>query len=337
MKRRSEVGSTSERRELQVLWRLCERCNFRCEYCFRDGVDAHRGAEHPDCAARAPDHIARSFDATGHPWLIRLTGGEPFLYPGFLELVAALTQHHRVAINTNLGAPGVRELADRIAPSRVHSIYATLHLREVERHRLTESWIEAFLELQAKGFPMRLALLTHPALLPHLGERIEMLRSQGVVHVYVKILRGQVSGRQLPTAYSQSERRLIRAAGPSDDELGILEDRVHFRGLRCAAGCTAFDLDLHGNLTRCSGVRSPRGNLFAGRFDPDVEPRRCPVWTCTCPYQGLRFARRVGSWARVLERAAPAAHRLARRLVAAHPARTTESAGTASSSRDAAR
>lgn len=71
-------------RESQVLWRLTETCGFRCEYCPREEARAAG----PDPPRPAPERTAACFDATGRPWLIRITGGEPFLYPGFLALAA---------------------------------------------------------------------------------------------------------------------------------------------------------------------------------------------------------------------------------------------------------
>ena len=57
----------SEESEYQVQWRLNERCNFRCAYCFREGRDQHRADEHPDCGKYSPEHIARSFDSVFAP------------------------------------------------------------------------------------------------------------------------------------------------------------------------------------------------------------------------------------------------------------------------------
>ena len=294
----------SEESEYQVQWRLNERCNFRCAYCFREGRDQHRADEHPDCGKYSPEHIARSFDsvfapngrknvATGKTWRIRLTGGEPFLYPGFIALAQALTRRHRLAVNTNLSAPAVRDFADQIAPSRVHSINATLHLHEVEKRGLMARWFETFLYFQQKGFNIRLVCLTHPLLLGRLASDLEHFRAQGVARTYVKIFRGPWNGRHYPAAFTSEERRLIQKTGLSEDEQLILDGRVCFLSLYCGAGCIAFDMDVRGTLTRCSGVKTPHGNLFEGQFNPDTQPRPCPVLTCACPYQGMRFAEKA--------------------------------------------
>jgi MoaA/NifB/PqqE/SkfB family radical SAM enzyme len=279
--------------EYQVQWRLNERCNFRCAYCFREGRDQHRADEHPDCGKYSPEHIARSFDATGKTWRIRLTGGEPFLYPGFIALAQALTRRHRLAVNTNLSAPAVRDFAERVAPARVHSINATLHFHEVEKRGLMARWFETFLYFQEKGFNIRLVCLTHPLLLGRLASDLEHFRAQGVARTYVKIFRGPWNGSHYPGAFTAEERRLIQKAGLTEDEQRILDGRVYFLSLYCGAGCIAFDMDVRGILTRCSGVKTPHGNLFEGQFNPDTQPRPCPVLTCACPYQGMCFAEKA--------------------------------------------
>ena len=305
----------SEESEYQVQWRLNERCNFRCAYCFREGRDQHRADEHPDCGKYSPEHIARSFDsvfapktflrqsgaktpgrknvATGKTWRIRLTGGEPFLYPGFIALAQALTRRHRLAVNTNLSAPAVRDFAEQIAPARIHSINATLHFHEVEKRGLMARWFETFLNFQEKGFNIRLVYLTHPLLLGRIASDLEHFRAQGVARTYVKIFRGPWNGSHYPGAFTAEERRLIQKAGLTEDEQRILDGRVYFLSLYCGAGCIAFDMDVRGILTRCSGVKTPHGNLFEGQFNPDTQPHPCPVLTCACPYQGIRFAEKA--------------------------------------------
>jgi hypothetical protein len=37
---------------------------------------------------------AAGFDSTGYRWLLHMTGGEPGIYPQFVELCEALTERH---------------------------------------------------------------------------------------------------------------------------------------------------------------------------------------------------------------------------------------------------
>ncbi len=279
--------------EYELLWRLNQRCNYRCEYCFRDGVDDYRSAEHPDCGKYPPEHIAGAFDSTGKRWRIHMTGGEPFLYPGFVELAAALTQNHRISVNTNLSTSNVYTFGEVVPPGRVHSINATVHLEELTRRESgVDGYVDRFLFLQNRGFNIRLMYLTHPSLPDRLVRDVETFRSRGIRNVYLKTFHGRYGDREYPMAFTRNERRLFKEQGAPRRELDIFDMETCFLGRRCDAGHIALDMDLAGNLTRCSSVREDHGNLLEGRYHFDPAPARCPARICRCTYQGMKFAHR---------------------------------------------
>jgi MoaA/NifB/PqqE/SkfB family radical SAM enzyme len=281
--------------DCEMLWRMNRRCNFNCVYCFRS-VDEDKRTEDPACGKYSAEHIAKRFDETGKVWRIFMTGGEPLLYPGFVELAKALTRGHYISMNTNLSTPNAYELADAVESKRVHTINADIHILEREKSRDgVREYLRKFLHFQERGFNIWLGYVTYPPLFGRIEEDMEWLRGEGVKRINVKVFQGRYRNRRYPRDYSDEERAFIRGLGLNNYEQDILACRVSFLGKKCEAGHRAFEMDTSGNLTRCSTLKDGYGNLFEGTFRPGKSSRRCTVKKCACSYQGMNFTGAGGS------------------------------------------
>ena len=111
-----------------VSWNMNTTCNYRCSYCTQRFVD-DRG----QWAKDLPRFIA-AFAALPGDWEIKLSGGEPFRHPDFLDAVAKLAAaRRRVSVVTNFSAP-LDELfgfADATR-SKPGLISASLHIEYAE-------------------------------------------------------------------------------------------------------------------------------------------------------------------------------------------------------------
>ncbi len=279
-------------------WQLNQACNFNCPYCFRSGLDRYRRTEHPFCGQLTPRQVADAFNATGQTWRIHLSGGEPFLYPGFVDLAEALTQDHQLSINTNLSTANCEDFLARISPGRVHRLRASLHWQERRNHPSgLERFAERVVRFQRAGFAIRVECVAYPPLLGDLSEIREGLARFGVTDLRLKTFRGRYGGKLYPAAYAPAERRFLREMGLSGKDGAVLEGGNSYWQRRCLAGCTAFSMDIEGNLWHCDTLRRGYGNLLRGEFRPDREPVACPAPRCNCPYQGLKFATaELGPW-----------------------------------------
>src|SRR6187402_356769 len=112
--------------DIEADWILLQTCNYRCSYCFAP----------PEMLGEklrtfgTPRQWGDSFDRTGRTWLLHITGGEPSIYPDFVELTEILTARHYISLNTNLTHASLRDFAGRVEPSRVNFINAGFHLEE---------------------------------------------------------------------------------------------------------------------------------------------------------------------------------------------------------------
>jgi MoaA/NifB/PqqE/SkfB family radical SAM enzyme len=220
-----------------VMWRMNQRCNYKCAYCFREGVDEARWQEHPDCGKYTPEHISSCFDNTGRRWRIHMTGGEPLLYPQFVELAVRLAARHQLSINTNLSTDNVFEFGCGVRVEGVYVINATAHIAEQEKRRDGISkFIERALFLQDKGFRLRIMYVTYPPLLGRMQEDMRMFQASGIRECVAKVFRGWHEGKLYPGAYSSEQKALIRSQRLSRKEQAVLDCRTSFQWRRCTAG-----------------------------------------------------------------------------------------------------
>lgn len=297
----AEVTQTKSRKiptkaRYDMHWEMNRRCNFNCAYCFRQKPDADRRSEDPDCARYSTEHIAQRFDEIGKPWRIRMTGGEPFLYPDFVELARLLTRAHYISVSTNLSTPNTYDFADAVEPDRVALINANLHIMEREKSvNGVRKYLQKFLFFQERGFNINLVYVTYPPLLGRIAEDIKWWRGQGVRSIVVKVFQGKFQDKRYSRDYTDEERSLLRGLGLNNCEEEILARRVSFLGTKCQAGHLAFAMDISGNVTRCTSLKEDYGNLFDGTFVPGKVLLRCTARKCACTYEGIHFAASKGS------------------------------------------
>ncbi len=286
-----EMTDNSEHVQLyHMMWRLNQLCNYECVYCFRNGVDKDRLKEHCDCGKHSPERIAECFDNTQKTWRIHMTGGEPFLYPKFIDLTRNLAINHQLSINTNLSTSNIYDFAHEIPAPKVHAINATAHILELEKRKnATKSFLEKLLFLQDKGFRVKLMYITYPPLFNRLEKDIAYFKAEGVKNIVIKIFRGPYEGKFYPNCYTEKQVEFIKSLGLSSYELAILAGKDNFGGRLCLAGHKAFNMDISGNLTKCCSIEKKHGNLFEENYHFDKSPTPCPVTSCICPYQGMKF------------------------------------------------
>jgi MoaA/NifB/PqqE/SkfB family radical SAM enzyme len=302
--KRTASQDATTRYGLEADWQLLNTCNYRCNYCFFS--DEMLGEKLRTCASVQEWRAA--FDATEDVWLLHMTGGEPSIYPQFVELCQALTERHYISINSNLTHSSLVDFAERIDPSRVSFINASLHLVEREGRSGNAKFLRHADLLRSKGFPIMVSLVATPTALARFPDAVALLRPVGLFPI-PKLLRGPYEGRHYPTAYSELDKVRFRAyaaearrsyqtaiarmAEPpsinmfSDDE--FLEGEPSFTGVPCDAGYRFVGINPNGDVFRCSSATS-LGNLLDGTFAARSGPAPCD--TAYCFY----FCRKYAAW-----------------------------------------
>ncbi|WP_291326571.1 GTP 3',8-cyclase MoaA [Desulfovibrio sp. UCD-KL4C] len=107
---------------------VTDRCNLRCKYCMTKDFTF---TPHPNILRYEEMLRLVNLAATLNISKLRLTGGEPFVRRGFMDFVAAVTQHHanmdlRITTNGTLIEPYINDLK-KIGISRLNISLDTLN------------------------------------------------------------------------------------------------------------------------------------------------------------------------------------------------------------------
>lgn len=266
-----------------VSWNMNTTCNYRCSYCTQRFVD-DRG----QWATDLPKFLA-AFAALPGDWEIKLSGGEPFRHPDFLDAVRALAAaNRRVSVVTNFSAP----LAELFAfcdhtRARPGVISASLHLEYADPTELVAKAREVAAHHAGK---LVVTCVATRANLPRLPD----LRAQFAAAGLRFNTQPEKQDRDV-IAYDDAEREQLVQLGGHNNTGAIAPS---FTGQPCWAGARYFIVDHRGDAFRCYPARRQRrerlGNLLDGTFRVRTEAAPCQYEYCNCsvPFQrGMVAAR----------------------------------------------
>ncbi len=256
-----------------IIWNMTRKCNFRCEYCYFPHDNS------PVTRTLPVDRITDFLDATGRTWTVGMTGGEPFIYPGFVDICDALTQRHRIGVDTNLSVSSkVREFARRIDPARVQDLYVALHIQERERIKGVPAFIDNARLLIESGFKVIVNYVVHPSLEDRFRADSDFFAAHGIA-ITPRPFRGKLDGRRYPEAYGDRARAIFADHPEQGRKIAF-----NFQGVPCFAGKTLLRMDPDGTVYRCPGDKTVLGNVLDDvRLADDAQPCTKP----RCPCRGL--------------------------------------------------
>ena len=278
-------------------WYINTACNYRCSYCKPEDLASRQAP-----AARwieVWDDIHRRYG----PCHISFSGGEPFVYPGFMEILAGGTRHHTVEVITNLSFD-VRPLVETVDLRRLR-LGASLHPECVD----LDEFLARVKELRRYDFEKWVTFVAYP---PHLDRILDYQKRVQDAGVRFSILpyNGSWDGRTYPQGYTEAEKKVILEACGDDEpnlrsfkwgngkkEEGQGATAKLTQGRPCLMGKSYARVYPDGTAKRCCapGARD-LGNLIDGTFRLDEEPQpcaseRCPCWKCMIPGEEERWER----------------------------------------------
>jgi hypothetical protein len=264
-----------------VSWNINTACNYRCSYCTQRFMD-DRGR-----ASRDTPRFLAAFARLPGRWEVKISGGEPFVHPYLVDIVAGLAElGHRVSVVTNFSAPRDRLAAFvEAARGRVGVFSMSLHLEYVEDvgEFLDKAvWLGRALAARQDGrLPpphLNVTSVATRAALPELPALAARFAAAGVAF---KIQPERQDGAVI--AYDADEEAALHALG-GHNRTGRIVHR--YLGRPCWAGARYFILDDRGRAWRCYPARraklEPLGDFLDPAFTLAAEPRPCQYAACTC-------------------------------------------------------
>ena len=211
-------------------WHLTSRCNLACSHCYQEGAPAPE----PDAAAiakianAAADTVAAWGQAYGIGFspAFNVTGGEPLVLPGIMDVLALLKgKGFEVSLLTNgtlVDGEKARRLADLLDSAQV-SVEGPERVHDAIRGRgnLAKAMRGAEL-LAAAGIPVNLNVTLSKLNIDCIDEVISMARDAGAVRVGFSRLVPSGRGRDLakemlaPDEVRDAYSRLLGGHGAAD-------------------------------------------------------------------------------------------------------------------------
>lgn len=230
--------------------------------------------------------IAARVDATEKRCLIIFSGGEPFLFPDFVELCRLITRNHSIELVTNLSSRRVLDFAEKINPSKVELVEISLHISELKRKNLLNNFIDNIRLLKTKGFNIKVTYVMYPPLVKRFERDYDFFISHGV-EVEPRLYRGLYRLRKYPKSYNRNEKAIISKyiASPLGN---LLASKPAFKGKICSAGRSSVVIHHDGKICRCQGDQKQIGNFITQGITLFDMPKKCTSSSCPCPSEGLR-------------------------------------------------
>ena len=248
---------------LKECWiHLTDRCNLACRHCLFSASPAQAAALPPALLGQTITQ-ARKLGCS----LFYFTGGEPFVYPGFSELLAELLTEpstHAVVLTNGLLIPEHLDGLEELPKERLHlqlSLDGLKEEHEALRGTATFDRLLASLRLLRQGgFALTLSVAVNRANVHQLAELTALAAAEGVknLHLLWHFVRGHGDAAQFVTP-AEILPELIRAQETAE-RLGITIDNVEtLRGQVFSTPGTRHDLSNSGWESLAVG---PDGHVY---------------------------------------------------------------------------
>lgn len=265
-------------------WGMHYECNYRCSYCYAPKPEKPCFSEEKkNCAdylsAAEWRRVWENVHAKYGACRIRLDGGEPSIYPSFMELVESVSNRHYLQINTNLSFDPA-QFADRVDPARVR-IDASLHLEYVS----PSEFVEKIRLLHGRGFKIVASCVAYPPLIDKVKEckrPFEEMQIPFIIHPYS----GEFNGKSYPKAYEVEEASKIYSAEEvSRVIMSWRKGEINLtKGKLCRMGQMYGRIYPNADVYRCcaEGGTHRIGNLRDDSFSLLDENLPCERDNCPC-------------------------------------------------------
>jgi MoaA/NifB/PqqE/SkfB family radical SAM enzyme len=285
-----------------IEWELTTRCNYDCSYCTQR---SYAGLHWGDCSDKTIDAVLSVLKHREGSWLVKLSGGEPFLHPRFIEITERLTRlSHRVATTTNFSVPQrVLERFLEAAGPNLDYLTASLHLeqvRDVEEFFTKAAWFQSAKPAKARFVVTTVGIESD---LPKLRPLADRLMDAGIQFEVAPRKEGmEYATYKDPEFVAFMERHALT-------NVEQIKGR-RILGTICHTGSLFARITIDGDVLRCYNYQ-PRfalGNVVRGDFQWLEGPKPCLARECTCTVPANRNMIEYGNRAPLPELAQDALH-----------------------------
>ncbi len=272
--------------EPTVEWQVNGHCNYDCSYCIQSKKS--RVGFPDDDTIHA---IIGQFAKLPGQWEVKMSGGEPFAFKGFINLVIpelVSCTPHKISTLTNFSAPlSVLQRFCELTGERLRITSASLHPESIDVDSFVKKAI-AYRGFRAvhnphSSFVVNVVLV--PGSVKHHFDYREKIESEDMRY-FPQLMK--IKGGVYP--YDESELKLIEQLTGGSNDPRTVNRAPSYEGLHCEAGVWYFTVDQSGEAYTCrTGKRflevndqARMGNLVDGTFKLRIRGGKCPYPICPC-------------------------------------------------------
>ncbi|TFG23851.1 MAG: radical SAM protein [Promethearchaeota archaeon] len=268
----NDLPKENQNYDAGLVWILSYNCNLNCSYCFQDFL-INKGLISKKISKIDISALQKTLSETNKIFKIDLGGGEPFLIPNIIEACSELTKNHFVSIFTNLTSEKVKEFVEKINPERVSLINASLHIKELEKHKLLDKYISNFHKLKKNGFNIKAVEVADPHIINEVKKYKKFFKKKGISLEFMPFV-GKYKGKIYPASYTEKE---LKVFGINKKQIAMYYQKGNF----CHGGYDVVFADPKGDLFGCAYLKKKIGNVYEKiRFNDNIS--RCPFEFCPC-------------------------------------------------------
>jgi len=265
-------------------WNIIIDCNFKCSYCwFNKKWDEYKNRN----IIKTPDELEKVWERIFKLYgkvKIDVLGGEPFLYPNFIEVLNRVSKYHILNVTSNLSFD-VHDFIEKVQKDRFYKNMGfafTFHPFYID--------FETFLkkiEILKDFFKCRFDViyLAWPPYTKDIPYYKKIFEERGF-GFRVLTFWGKYQGKEYPMSYTEEEKKNIGLGlGERSGEKFQTEPFSPY-GKLCNAGHTYGVIMPDGEVIRCGGLGGHNskyiGNIFRDDFRLWDAPRKCTDKFCPC-------------------------------------------------------
>jgi len=260
--------------KINFSWIINYSCNYRCPYCVfepcREYVLKKEKYFSKEQILSAWAHIRDKYGEA----IIDISGGEPTIYPDFLNIVKELSTLHRISLNTNLSI-AADYIINNLDSSRVSLSVSFQPFFE----KITDMASKLNL-LKTMHWNIQVACVAWPPLINNLENYYAFLRSFNFKAIP---FRGVYDGKIYPFDYTPEEKDIIDKYIARREGVKFSTEPAKVNGRICRAGQIFANIMPNGEVLRCgSGQELIYKNFFDGNFAFLDRPASCKAEYCDC-------------------------------------------------------